>query len=131
MAAGIVVLALGLGGTAYALTAGRNAPRASSDPVTTVKPVDGVVVPRQVDPVGDVVGVVDGEKATFTWSDPDPAEGDLFLWGVQVAGAARELQSTADPTVELPYGGDKLCVEVYLRRVDGRTSAEAGVGCVP
>jgi len=131
VAAGIVVLVVGLGGTAYALTAGKSSARTPSETAATIRPVDGVVVPSQVVAVSKVLGAVDGEKATFAWSNPDPAEGDLYLWGVQVAGEARELQSTADPTVVLPYTGDRLCIEVYLRRADGRTAREPGVGCVP
>lgn len=128
--AGVLVGVLGLGGVGYALTAGGGDNGTPTDPTPSVKPVNGVVVPRQVEAVTDVVGVVEGEIATFTWSNPDPEAGDLFLWGVQEAGAARELQSTEDATVELPYTGEELCIEVLLRRVDGRTSADPGVGCV-
>ncbi len=125
--AGVVVL----GGTGYALTLGKDAAANPVEPTNDVQPVDDVVVPRQVSAVEDVAGVIAGDTATFTWTNPDAQEGDLYLWGVQVAGEARELQSKADATVELPFVGDELCVEVYLRRADGRTSAEPGVGCVP
>ncbi len=125
--AGVVVL----GGTGYALTLGKDAAANPVEPTNDVQPVDDLVVPRQVSPLEDVAGVIAGDTATFTWTNPDAQEGDLYLWGVQVAGEARELQSKADATVELPFVGDELCVEVYLRRADGRTSAEPGVGCVP
>lgn len=131
IAAVIVAGVLVLGGLGYALTLGKDTAADPVGPSSDVQPVDNVVVPRQVPAVEDVAGVVNGDTASFTWTNPDAQEGDLYLWGVQVAGEARELQSTADTAVDVPFVGEEVCVEVYLRRADGRSSAEAGVGCVP
>jgi len=94
-------------------------------------PVDDVVVPRQVPAIGNVSGTVDGSVATFTWDHPEPQAGDTFLWGVQVGDAANEYTATSDTSIDLPYDGQPVCVEVLLRRADGRAGAEPTVGCTP
>lgn len=131
LVAGIVAGVVVLGGVGYAMTLGKGAGEEKVEPTTEVRPVDNVVVERQVSAVEDVVGVVNGDTATFTWTNPEAEEGDLYLWAVQVAGEGRDFQSTADATVEVPFAGEELCIEVLLRRANGRTSADPGVGCVP
>lgn len=121
------------GGIALALaaqgTGGEEA--ATSEPAQTVAPVDDVVVPRQVPTVDEVSATVDGDVATFTWEHPDPQAGDTFLWGVQVGDSAPEYTATSDTSIELPYDGEPVCVEVLLRRADGRAGADPTVGCTP
>ena len=96
---------------------------------STPKPIDDVVVPRQVPAVGTIEAHIEGEIVTFTWDHPEPEAGDTFLWGQQVGGAAHEYSTTSTPSVELPYNGDEVCIEVLLRRADGRAGAEPAVGC--
>ena len=119
------------GGVAIAIAAqgdggGGKAPEPTS---SAPKPIDDVVVPRQVPAVGKVEASIDGEIVTFTWDHPEPEAGDTFLWGQRVGGAAHEYTATSTPSVELPYDGGEVCIEVLLRRADGRAGAEPTVGC--
>jgi serine/threonine protein kinase len=106
-----------------------------TDPVTTPsgnKPVDDVVQPRQVPAPAGLEGTVAEDSVVFTWTNPDPAEGDIYLWGVVVGDEAVALETTPDTTVTVPMGdGDQTCIEVHIRRADGRASAEPAVSCVP
>lgn len=104
----------------------------SSPTPTAVKPVDDVILPRPVPLPADLSGDIEGDSAVFTWTNPDPQEGDMYLWGVQVSDAAVELETTDETRVTVPYTeGDTVCIEVLIRRSDGRASAEPAVGCVP
>lgn len=99
---------------------------------TLVKPVDDVVLPRQVPIATNLTGEIEGEQAVFTWKNPDPEEGDLYLWGVRVGGEVVAFETTDQAEVAVLYTeGDTVCIEVLVRRADGRASAEAAVGCVP
>jgi len=129
------IIALGVigAGVAVVLAMQGSEGGAANSPEATqvVAPVDDVVVPRTVPPVEEVTGVVEADVATFTWDHPDPQAGDTFLWGVQVGGVANDYAATSDTSIELPYAGEPVCVEVLLRRVDGRAGAEPTVGCTP
>lgn len=131
----VAIVAVGLigGGIAVAIAAQGTAGGGAQEPTTSqaVAPVDDVVVPRQVPPIGEVAGTVDGTVATFTWDHPSPEAGDTFLWGIQVGDSAKEYTATSDASIELPYDGKKVCVEVLLRRADGRAGADPTVGCTP
>ena len=131
----VAIVAVGVigGGIALAIAMQGTGGGGGETPVTTraVVPVDDVVVPRQVPAIGNVSGTVDGSVATFTWDHPEPQAGDTFLWGVQVGDAANEYNATSDTSIDLPYDGQPVCVEVLLRRADGRAGAEPTVGCTP
>ncbi|MCB2413190.1 serine/threonine protein kinase [Demequina sp. TTPB684] len=98
---------------------------------TSVVPQDDVVVAAQVPIVEDIVGTIEADTAVFTWEAPDPEPGDTFLWGVRVGEAAVAYESTEEPTASVPYEGQEVCIEVLLRRADGRTGSTPGVGCTP
>jgi hypothetical protein len=131
----VAIVAVGLigGGTALAIAVQGTGGGGAQVPATSqaVAPVDDVVVPRQVPPIAEVTGTVDGTVATFTWDHPSPEAGDTFLWGIQVGDSAKEYTATSDASIELPYDGKKVCVEVLLRRADGRAGADPTVGCTP
>lgn len=125
----IVGLVVVVGGGVALSTQRGSEPTPSPSP--SVAPVDDVVVPRSVPALADVAAVVEGDVAVFTWTNPDPQEGDSYLWGVQVAGEARELTAVTEPTVSVPVTAESTCIEVILRRADGRASADPAVGCTP
>jgi hypothetical protein len=90
------------------------------------------VIARQVPPISSVTADIVGDQIVFTWENPEPEEGDSYLWGIQVAGAARDIDIASEPTVSVPLSGNEgACIEVTLRRVDGRAGAEPTVGCAP
>ncbi|WP_291379195.1 serine/threonine-protein kinase [Demequina sp.] len=121
-----------VGGLAAAAALGVFSPPGDESPQepTAVVPQDDVVVAAQVPIVDGIVGTVDADTAVFTWENPEPEPGDTFLWGVQVGDAAVAYETTEEPTVTAPYEGEEVCIEVLLRRADGRTGSAPGVGCV-
>ncbi|MBC7291760.1 MAG: hypothetical protein H5T83_10590, partial [Actinotalea sp.] len=84
-------------------------------------------VPAPVDLVGATTA--DG-SVVFTWSNPEPEEGDRFVWGVVVPGQDATLAPVDEPTVTVPAAiGGPTCVEVALVRQDGRSSTRPAVAC--
>ena len=94
------------------------APTGITDPVPSPSGLQGT---RQAD--GSVV---------FTWDNPEPQEGDRYVWGV--------LQATGEPTlapidtarVTVPAdqaATAQVCIEVSIVRADRSTSAEPAQGC--
>jgi len=122
--AGVVVLAAVVTG---ALVAFR--PRADgvlSDPT----PTSSLPAIRAVPAPTDLEGVVVDGAAVFSWANPDPQEGDSYLWGRSEAGTETALEIVQEPTVSVPLTGGTACVEVAIVRADGRYSNEPAVGCV-
>lgn len=96
-------------------------------PSPTASPVDPVasIVPQPA----DLVGTLDEETATFTWSNPEPEPGDSYLWRMVSVLETGDLERLAEPAVDVPApGGEQVCIEVSLRRDSGRTS-EPVRGC--
>ena len=117
------VLVLGGVGVAWAVTAGglpgpaaeTSAPPDQSDPID--------VLPATVPVVTELTGTVQGDQVVFTWTNPDPQDGDRFIWGVQRLGQPPSLQTTEATTVTVPAEpGGSTCIEVTLRRDDGSAS---------
>ncbi|WP_300266999.1 serine/threonine protein kinase [Microbacterium sp.] len=106
-------------------TAGEPDPVATQDEVVPQNPVSDAVPT-----VEEVEGVRAGDTVTFTWTNPAPEDGDLYLWNtVDLAGDSTP-QTTEETQViveDAPAG--QMCVDVMLRRGDGRAS-EAVRGCV-
>jgi len=117
---GVALLAVAGVIAAVALSGGAPAPQAQA-PTPTASPVDPL---ESVVPVpADLFGALDDDVATFTWTNPDPQDGDSYLWRTVTVLETGELERLAEPTVEVPaLGGEQVCIEVTLRRDSGRTS---------
>lgn len=72
----------------------------------------------------------DGSVA-FAWTNPDPQEGDAYLWGVVTATGEPDLALVSTTTVTVPAAesGDEVCVEVSIVRADRRSSAQPAEVC--
>ncbi|WNB85964.1 hypothetical protein [Cellulomonas sp. ATA003] len=78
---------------------------------------------------------------TATWTNPQPQDGDRYLWGVVRAGADTRLELVDDTqvTVEVATGSpagttaaaERTCVEVSIVRADRRASNRPALGCTP
>ncbi|MCC2336630.1 serine/threonine-protein kinase [Cellulomonas wangsupingiae] len=111
-----------------------------SAPGGTVAPSDELAAPQ----TGSVAAPVpaphslEGTRAadgsvTFTWQNPDPQDGDRYLWGV--------LAVTGDPTMALvdeervtvpaDQATGEVCIEVSIVRADRSSSARPVQGCAP
>ncbi|MGP6176347.1 serine/threonine-protein kinase [Microbacterium sp. A196] len=100
------------------------APVATQDEVIPQDPVsDAVPI------VGDLTGVRNGAAVTFSWTNPSPEDGDMYLWHtVDLAGAGKT-ETTEDTSVTVESGAaGQVCIDVMLRRGDGRASGPAR-GC--
>ncbi|MDI9914253.1 serine/threonine-protein kinase [Rhodococcus sp. IEGM 1379] len=84
----------------------------------------------RVPAVTDVVGVVNGDTATFTWVYPDPQVGDSFRWTRTRTGRDESVQQSSASSVAVPVSsGPSTCIEVTVVRESGRASAIATEGC--
>jgi len=79
----------------------------------------------------DLVGTVEGDDVVFTWTNPDPEEGDRYVWypytldGEGDTGLvdAETLTVAADPS-------GTTCVAVLIRRADATSGTETRA-CAP
>lgn len=83
------------------------------------------VVPR----VGDLTGTRSGDQVSFTWTNQDPLEGDSFIWNIARASGAEDPQQTPETSATFSAPAGEVCIDVILRRDDGRAS-EPVRGCV-
>lgn len=100
-------------------------PEATQDAVVPKDPVSDAVPT-----VEEVEGVREGAAVTFSWANPAPEDGDLYLWNtVDLAGSGgTETTEATTITIEDAASG-QVCIDVMLRRGDGRAS-EPVRGCV-
>src|SRR5690606_9939458 len=113
------VVVVGVLVTAALLSTGepRTGPTTSS-PTPSATTVDSSVVPVPT----NVVAASSGERTVlFSWVNPDPQEGDRYLWGID-GGDERQVTVSGSATVEIPEGEDSVCIEVSVVRTDGRVS---------
>ncbi|NQX28327.1 protein kinase [Microbacteriaceae bacterium VKM Ac-2854] len=129
---GLAVAALAAVGVGAVLFSGL--PSSTADPRASV-PADAPADPLSGESVPAVTGLTGAAAAdgvTFSWTNPDPQPGDLYLWGVVTAGAETNLQTGEDTTVTVPADpSGRTCIEVSIRRDGGRASDESTTGCAP
>lgn len=83
-------------------------------------PVDGFVPPP-----ADVVGDAAEGQVRFTWTNPDPEEGDKFAWYPYTLEGNGTTQITTETTVILPADpSGRTCIAVQLVRANGATGEE-------
>lgn len=121
-AAVVVVVAMIVG--LNVLVAGIQTPPEATE---TSDPQD--VLSDFVPKVADLTGSRQGEAIVFTWLNKDPQEGDTFIWNVvEVTGQVDPQQSEA-AVAQVAVRAGTVCIDVMLRRDDGRIS-EPVRGCV-
>ncbi|SBS73102.1 serine/threonine-protein kinase [uncultured Microbacterium sp.] len=117
-----VTAALIVGGVALAsaLTPAPDPLPSPSGSVAPQDPIDGFVPPP-----ADVVGDAADGQVRFTWTNPDPEEGDTFAWYPYTLEGNGTTTSTAETTVTLPADpSGKTCIAVQLVRANGTTGDE-------
>ncbi|GEL94736.1 serine/threonine-protein kinase [Cellulomonas composti] len=127
--AGVVVVAA-IGVVAAVAMSGGGGPSADptdfqQDPNEVVEAV--VPAPRSLEGTRE-----DDGDVVFTWVNPDPQDGDTYLWGVLTATGEPDLAVVATPSVTVPAvdATGEVCIEVSLVRVDRRASAHPAQACV-
>ncbi|GCD19402.1 hypothetical protein CTKZ_09640 [Cellulomonas algicola] len=112
----------------------------SSDPPPRTSPTQDDLSGDAPQVTGGVVPAPHSIRATpqadgsvvFTWVNPDPAEGDRYLWAVRTATGEPTPQLTDAPTVTVPAEqapGGQVCIEVSIVRADRSSSAQPAQGC--
>lgn len=114
---------------------------ATSTPPPKVAPTDQVSVapPDALDngtvpDVADLTGQKDGQgKATFTWTNPQPKEGDTYKWRVYALGGSGEYQATETTTAQVTVNPtEPTCIQVTIVRRDGSSSPleQDSIACI-
>jgi serine/threonine protein kinase len=79
----------------------------------------------------DLAGTVTPDGVVFTWTNPNPKDGDTYLWGVATVGSETAFATVDQPTVTVPASAaGQTCIEVMVRRTNGSSSEPVG-GCAP
>jgi serine/threonine protein kinase len=102
------------------------APTPTTEAPEPVDPLAGVVPGPE-----DVTGTNQGGIVSFTWTNPDPEEGDTYIWyEVTLDGPGEpHIVEQANATLEGERTG-RTCIEVLIKRADGRSTPEGVRGCV-
>lgn len=129
--AGVVVVAALVVGALQAF-----GPATDDDAAAPPGPTGGtpaVPVVRTVPAPADLTGTpTDDGTVVFTWVNPEPQDGDRYVWGLVVPGQDAALEAVDEPTVTVPAGPggpEGICVEVAIVRQDGRASTRPAVAC--
>ncbi|QMU97079.1 serine/threonine protein kinase [Microbacterium esteraromaticum] len=121
-AAAVVAIgvAIGLGGDLTRSLLPSAAPTAEDD-----EPAPQDVVSGIVPPVDDLAGTRAGDAVTFTWTNPDPQDGDSYIWAQVTLDGVLQAQTTESTTVTLEgVQPGRTCIEVTLVRADRRSAQE-------
>nr|WP_218870256.1 serine/threonine-protein kinase [Herbiconiux flava] len=124
-----LVLLVGVGVLVFALNGGAGSP-AEQNAEATDEPVDTVQIDdADIEAPVDVTGTTTPDGVVFTWTNPDPQDGDTYRWVPTTPGTEQQARTIDQPTVTVePEGGQAVCIEVSVVRSDGRGS-DAAAGC--
>ncbi|MGD6978307.1 MULTISPECIES: serine/threonine-protein kinase [Citricoccus] len=130
--ASLVVLVLGVAAAVWLAGSLSSRPVPHTAP-TMISESPALPLPEPERPVRAAEGVSgtrQGQDAVFTWTNPEPTQGDEYLWRTTTAtGKGRittaEKTSATTPVLEQ----DRTCIEVVVVRANGKQSDPA-VGCV-
>ncbi|GAA2227353.1 serine/threonine protein kinase [Herbiconiux moechotypicola] len=134
VAGAVVVVLLGVGGLVFALSPAGSPAQQSADDAEQASsaPVDEIAVETVAAPA-ELTGALSpaGDSVEFTWTNPDPRDGDTYSWAQTTATETGQASRTDQPMAVLPTtAGAPVCIEVVVVRGDGRAS-EPARGCAP
>ncbi|PJM73546.1 serine/threonine protein kinase [Bifidobacterium primatium] len=93
---------------------------------------DGVSTQDVPSPTG-LTGSYSGSTVTFTWTNPDPQDGDRYAWSRVSGDAAQQDADTAlvdSPTVTIDDVTDaQTCIQVSIVRADRQMSQTPATAC--
>ena len=104
------------------------APEPTSSAYTTNPPLTQGAVPAPEDLAAQVLP--DG-TVRFSWTNPDPQEGDQYLWNEVGVGLIGAPELISEQFIEHPghIDGSSVCIEVSIVRDDRRASTEPAQEC--
>ncbi|MBW8762992.1 MAG: serine/threonine protein kinase [Microbacterium sp.] len=102
------------------------APTPTTEAPQPQDPLAGVVPAPE-----DVTGGNEGGVVAFTWTNPAPEKGDTYIWyEVTLDGPGEpHIVEQTNATLEGERTG-RTCIEVLIKRADGRSTPEPVRGCV-
>jgi serine/threonine protein kinase len=130
--ASLVVLVLGVVAAVWLANglSGRSAPETAP---TLISESPALPLPQPEEPVEAAQGVAgsqQGADAVFTWTNPEPKDGDAYLWRTTTATGKGRITTAEDTSATTPVlEDDRTCIEVVVVRSNGKQSDPA-VGCV-
>jgi serine/threonine protein kinase len=126
-AVGVVAVVLGI---VFASTlAGGLTP--TPDRTTAAPPQPKDPIAGLVPGVTDLKGTSDAGVVSFTWTNPAPEKGDSYFWYEYTLDGPGTLQPTDKTSVTLEGArSGRTCIEVLIKRADGRSSPDPVRGCV-
>ena len=111
-----------------------SAPESAADRPTEVEadPDTGPLQTGAVPTPQLVSATADGTTVTFTWANPDPVDGDGFIWERTDGAGDGERVPTTESAATIPdvAVGTTVCIDVYVRR-SGELSPEPLSACLP
>jgi serine/threonine protein kinase len=127
-AAALVIVAIIVGASLPGMLAGT--PQKTPVAGETSKPQDPIsaIVPAPE----AIAGAPVGGGVRFTWTNPDPQEGDRYLYGVvTLADTEPDLTPVTEAEVTVPpTAGGQTCIDLVLVRQNG-SSSDTVRGCTP
>ncbi|MGD8169165.1 serine/threonine-protein kinase [Herbiconiux sp. P16] len=133
--AAALLVVIGIAGIVFAVNAGTGSPAAqqTDEPIAPIDVVpDGATSIEAPEALSGTVTTTDaGPGIVFTWTNPDPHDGDFYQWGVVTPGTETEYHRADDSTVTVPApASGQVCIEVSIVHPDGRGS-DPTTGCAP
>jgi serine/threonine protein kinase len=126
------VLVLAAGGAAIAANSGTTTSNPAGPKQSAEEGVDAVEVAAVVPVPAELKGVRTEGNVKFTWANPEPKTGDVYMWrSVSVLDSGEYSAATSPEVVVAAAPGTEACIEVVIRRSSGRASAEPARACVP
>ena len=121
---GLVVLLVVGGLVAVALLNGTSSNRDQTDDLDGEDRQDPTVVVGDAPQAPtDLDGVLQEGLAVFTWTNPDPEDGDTYVWMRAGDGQLNTANEVLEPTLSIRANGTgATCIVVMVKRADGRTS---------
>lgn len=112
-----------------------SAPETKALPQETVnRPPADALDNGTVPDVSDLAGSIGSAgRVSFTWTNPQPKDGDTYKWRVYALTGSGEFQSTQEPRAEVALNpAEPTCIQVILVRSDGASSPQEqeSIACV-
>lgn len=126
---GAAVLLVALLVTLGVMTGGQTSD-ARPRPTISTEPIDPAPRITPVPQVAALKGTIKNDRATFVWTNPDPQDGDSYLWRRVEPGVKHSYANVTIAKVALDASkSGSTCIEVVLRRANGRSAEEPTAGC--